>query len=332
MTAIHLTAFLLGLLTAIPSGQGWVPNHLYQSLSTRSFTTLPSSSPHTPSSPLYLYFNDEDSSFAARPLPLSDNDRKRFSAIRDRHLTIPILLLDSMLPGQRLQVGSDDDRFQALAKHLLLTNTTMAMIGFNPTTKKPVNVGVTVSLEGAQQRNNNNNNNNSTMVDGTVSSIDSATTTSITLRAQERIVVHGEPWLDDTGSYHMAHVEVMNDDNEPPLDEEWNHLTEKMYHELPALVEKWFDCLYDSPKSIATPATMKPRLDDIGHDMPEGYRARAFWVGALLNPVPPLGVCFEVRPALLGCTNDYDRVNLAYVALHHSIDHLSGKGPVWGLE
>ena len=98
-----------------------------------------------------------------------------------------------------------------------------------------------------------------------------------------------------------------------------------MYGEIPALVERWLACLYKSEK--ATPESMKPRLDDIG-PMPNTLGKRALWTAALVNPLPALGVCFEVRPAMLACSNDYDRINLAWAALHSSIDHLQGKRPL----
>ena len=59
--------------------------------------------------------------------------------------------------------------------------------------------------------------------------------------------------------------------------------------------------------------------------MPEELGARAIWIAALVNPLPALDVCVEVRPAMLACKNDFDRINLAVAAIQGSIDHLSGK-------
>lgn len=59
--------------------------------------------------------------------------------------------------------------------------------------------------------------------------------------------------------------------------------------------------------------------------MPEELGARAIWVASLVNPLPALGVCLEVRPAMLACKNDYDRTMLATAALQGSIDHMTGK-------
>jgi hypothetical protein len=59
--------------------------------------------------------------------------------------------------------------------------------------------------------------------------------------------------------------------------------------------------------------------------MPEDVGERAIWLASLLNPLPPLGVCLEIRPAMLACRNDFDRIQLATSAVQSSIDHLSGK-------
>jgi hypothetical protein len=80
-------------------------------------------------------------------------------------------------------------------------------------------------------------------------------------------------------------------------------------------------------KAEATDAEgMKSRMDDLGvmpdeDDMTE----RALWTAALINPLPALGVCLEIRPAMLSCGNDYDRMVLVCQALQSSMDHLTGK-------
>lgn len=49
-----------------------------------------------------LKYNWEDSAEAAEPLPLSIEDLKILSEMRTRRVTIPIVLLDSLLPGQEI--------------------------------------------------------------------------------------------------------------------------------------------------------------------------------------------------------------------------------------
>mmetsp|Transcript_20515 Transcript_20515/g.41803 ORF Transcript_20515/g.41803 Transcript_20515/m.41803 type:complete len:138 (+) Transcript_20515:61-474(+) len=47
----------------------------------------------------------DDSPDAAEFLQLSSSDLSRLAAVRDRRLEMPILILEPLLPGQRLQFG-----------------------------------------------------------------------------------------------------------------------------------------------------------------------------------------------------------------------------------
>jgi len=40
-------------------------------------------------------------------------------------------------------------------------------------------------------------------------------------------------------------------------------------------------------------------------------------------------VCLEIRPAMLSCKNDHERMILATTALQSSIDHVSGKNKMF---
>lgn len=82
-------------------------------------------------------------------LPLSKNDIVRLSQMRDRHITIPILILDPLLPGQCLELAScsDDRKFQKLVNYVLSSQQQqqqkeIGMIGLNPHTGRPLNLGV----------------------------------------------------------------------------------------------------------------------------------------------------------------------------------------------
>ena len=59
---------------------------------------------------------------------------------------MPILILDAMVPGQRLSFQSSDPKFHKLVEHALSSKQTneIGMIGFNPHTGKPLNMGVSI--------------------------------------------------------------------------------------------------------------------------------------------------------------------------------------------
>lgn len=78
-------------------------------------------------------------------LPLSSSDLSRLTQMRERHTTLPIMILDAMLPGQVLEFGSSDPKFVTLLKHVFESEEgEIGMIGINPHTGRPLNLGVSV--------------------------------------------------------------------------------------------------------------------------------------------------------------------------------------------
>jgi hypothetical protein len=71
-------------------------------------------------------------------------------------------------------------------------------------------------------------------------------------------------------------------------------------------------------------------LDDIGKIPPENEPSeQAFWVGALVNSLPSLGVSMDVRPALLTAASAEKRVEIACDAILKSIRHMEGTEKLW---
>ena len=240
--------------------------------------------------------NDDCSGF------LTTDDLTRLRKLRERHKTIPIIILDAMLPGQVLEFGSNDPKFKRMLDHVVQTDDeTFGMIGFNPHTGKPLTIGVTLQIQQVKQTNG---------------------IWLVSVKGDRRLEVQCKPWLDDTNSFYIAHVELVDTREEVSLDNEQIKHAERMYRDIPKLVSQWMERVFESGKTDRD--GMNRRLKDIG-EMPQQLRDRAIWTAALLNPLPALGVCFEIRPAMLACKNDYDRINLAWAGLHSSIDHLSGK-------
>jgi hypothetical protein len=147
---------------------------------------------------------------------------------------------------------------------------------------------------------------------------------SITVQAQRRFQVQGQPWMDDSQSFYLADVEIVEHCQEPPLDLELQQEAHRLSKQIPGLVQEWQRVLASRNKQgdMSHYDAMRPI-------MPQDLTGRAMWVVAcLLNPSLPQHsqkVCLEVRPAMLACNNDFDRISLAVLALQGSIDHLSGK-------
>jgi hypothetical protein len=68
----------------------------------------------------------------------------------------------------------------------------------------------------------------------------------------------------------------------------------------------------------------------IGKIPPENEPSeRAFWVGALINPLPSMGLSMDIRPALLTATTAEKRVDIACDAILKSIRHMEGTEILW---
>ena len=76
------------------------------------------------------------------------------------------------------------------------------------------------------------------------------------------------------------------------------------------------------------PGQLDALLTDLG-PIPDAEDADdlAFWVAALVNPVPALGVCREVRPRLLEASDGVERVDWAYRAINDSIKRMKAMPP-----
>ena len=98
----------------------------------------------------------------------------------------------------------------------------------------------------------------------------------------------------------------------------------------PSLVEQWLALARGLEKS---PGQIDRLLHDLAQDgdmpLPTHPSDLALWVGALINPLPGMGVALEIRPALLLASSAEERVNIALTALRQSIDHMSGTKRMW---
>lgn len=223
---------------------------------------------------------------------------------------MPILILDPLLPGQKLEFGSPDPKFSLLLGHVMdgKGGNEIGIIGLNPHTGRPLNIGVTVKVTKDQV------------------SVDKNGIYSVEARGHRRFEVQGEPWKDPTDSFYLAETEITESRPEPALATEQQAQVTAMSKKVPELVENWLMWVIKTGK--ATAKGMSQRMKDIG-PMPEENGPRAMWVASLVRPWPALDVCLEVRPAMLACKNDFDRLYLALAALQSSVDHMSGKKPLF---
>ena len=89
-----------------------------------------------------------------------------------------------------------------------------------------------------------------------------------------------------------------------------------------SLVSRWIELAREKERS---PGQIDALLEDLGEIPPASEPSdRAFWIGALINPLPALGVALEIRPALLTARKAEQRVEVALDGIRRSIKYMDG--------
>jgi hypothetical protein len=290
-------------------------------------------------------------------LPLSSFDRGKFHHMKTRGRVMPIIVMgEPILPGQRLYFRSGDPKFEELIKYIaqveldyansggkFIPNIEIGILGFDPQSGQPLQIGVTSHVQTKKFA-----------YSLTAENRDRAITTSFCGARIFRLV--SNPWMDPTGSFHMARVDILDG----RYDDETRRTTKRLdtsqiesdelFAQIPGYVDEWMELMFEA--GLATPASLavsqkeiiatqqhqQPQLqmeDDPRHRTrrrnsnyalypPRRQADRAIWVAALLNPIRryPVAVSGEIRPAFLACRNDRDRLDLCIVSLRLSIEFL----------
>lgn len=93
------------------------------------------------------------------------------------------------------------------------------------------------------------------------------------------------------------------------------------------LVDTWIQLARDRERQSGQ---IEQLLLDLGpipsHEDPTDL---AFWIGALINPLPAMGVATEIRPALLTAPDVEKRIKIAHDGIIKSINHMDGTSPLF---
>ena len=134
---------------------------------------------------------------------------------------------------------------------------------------------------------------------------------------------------DQEGGFSIARVTYSDLDDSPSatdVPDESMATVEASNQRLATLVPVW-EALLIKGKFERMPGQLASIKTDIG-PMPERPSARSIWVASLINPLPALGVAYEIRPAMLGAETAAERVKIALNGIITSIAHLDGSRPL----
>ena len=264
--------------------------------------------------------------------------QSRIQTVSDRETKLPIVIVDTMLPRQtlKIEVGPEDQLFHKLVKNLIQDERPyFGMVGYarlNTGQTLPLQNGVQVQIIGKPQVVGSNNPNEESMDDDE----SSQNALRVELKATDRFRITGE--LDThPGGWTEARVRFLDSSDEEAEEEDGDNplgLARAMSRarELTApnaqmpdgasLVDRWIALAKENERA---PGQIDALLKDIG-PMPDDDEPseRAFWIGALINPLPGLGQAMEIRPQLLMARTAEERVNVALEGILGSIRHMDG--------
>lgn len=251
--------------------------------------------------------------------------KTRMAEVSDRATKLPLVVLDSMLPRQVLKIQVDNPLLSELVKTCIQDETPFfGMLGM-----ARLMTGESVHLKRGVE------------VEIIHSEILGGGSIQLELRGGRRFEILGETETAG-GGWTEARVQFLEFEEEENREihgkdrmavaraiSKATELTSpnmRMENNL-SLVDRWIELAKQNERK---PGQIDRLLEDIGEmPPPEDPSALAFWVGALINPLPSMGVATEIRPSLLSAKTAEDRVQIVLDGIFKSIHHMDGSQRLW---
>ena len=256
--------------------------------------------------------------------------QSRISQVRSNKL--PLVVLDAMLPRQVLKVNVRNALLMELIRtRLEAEEPFFGMLGTarirSPSSNQPQTINLVHGVQVKILTTSNDDDDDDTMTTQKTKLSDD--TFRLHVQAtNKRFVIDGDiestpqGWTEAKVKY-LDSSEQQQEEDEP--NEETIQTAKSLIHD--NLVNKWIKL---AQKRERFPGQIDQLLIDLG-PMPSSDDPSdlALWIGALINPLPAMGVAMEIRPALLTATTSKDRIQIAHDGIIKSINHMDGSKPMW---
>jgi hypothetical protein len=237
---------------------------------------------------------------------------------------VRLIVLDSMVPGQRLKLDAVPDAFLCSLQEAVDANQPVVMVGRERLRLHSHGVICQVEMEeylgDAAPWSN--------VADaGSSESSGGKPPMSVVLTGDELVEItsvgpdEGSRWLGRAGKARRMQLDPASAPEERPTDD----LIARC-EELEELMIRWLKLVRKTGRE-RSPGQLDGILLDLG-PLPEVDRpsARALWIAGLINPLPALGVALEIRPAVLMAATAQLRVGFALFGIKDSIERLEQSG------
>jgi Lon protease-like protein len=253
----------------------------------------------------------------------------RLKEIKDKETKLPLVVLDSMLPLQVFEIQVKNTLFINLVRDCLRRESPyFGMLGMaRLSSGQQIHLSRGVEVQILQDK---------------LQFLPDNEGIKLSLRGGRRFKIEGEVENAD-GGWTEARVQFL-DSAEEEEDEilssgdpmtlaraiakcrEFTSPNMNMPNNL-SLVDRWVELAKENERQNGQ---IDKLLDDLGEiPPPERPSERAFWIGALINPLPAMGVALEIRPALLSAKTAEERVHISLDGIFRSIKHMDGSARLW---
>jgi Lon protease-like protein len=252
--------------------------------------------------------------------------RNRVAEVQDRDTKVPLVVLDSMLPRQVLKIQVNNPLLMELVRDCLQNeNPFFGMLGLarlRSGQQVHLKSGVEVEIGNPEMVGDEG--------------------IRLELRGGRRFTIEGEV-ENAGGGWTEARVKFLesNEEEEEEITKGNDRFSVaraiSMAKEFTSpnlnmkdnksLVDTWIALAKENERE---PGQIDELLLQLGEIPPvEEPSELAFWVGAMINPLPAMGVALEVRPALLTAKKAEERVQVALDGILRSIKHMDGSARLW---
>ncbi len=275
--------------------------------------------------------------------------QNRIQKSKNMETKLPLIVLDSMLPRQKLILTVQNQLLLNLIASRVRNETpTLGMIGMaklQSGSMVHLTKGVEVEITIVNDDNDNDNDDDDDDDDESKTGSELLGTV-VEFKAGRRFRLDGdvihtdEGWTEGKVAFLSSKEEEdyeisQNIGSQNPVSSIANAITKAKELCSPnlnlpdnmTLIDRWIQLAKQNEKS---PGQINTLIEELGNVPDENEPSEiAFWIGSLINPLPAMGVAMEIRPALLMAESAEERIQIAYDGLLRSIKHMDGSARMW---